>query len=118
VFSYSISKIILVLLVHVACVYSNRTSEAGDTLCVRPYIVRIEALDQETKQAEAALLCHQTELESKASGNATNPLKCPIFWDSVTCWPETSVNTTARLPCPNYINKFNMKRKLSFQIFH
>lgn len=31
------------------------------------------------------------------------------------CWPETNINETVELPCPNYVNKFNKKRKKNFQ---
>jgi hypothetical protein len=39
---------------------------------------------------------------------------CPIIWDQITCWPETSSNTTVYLPCPNYVNKFNRKSNVNF----
>ncbi len=45
--------------------------------------------------------------------NEKDPSKlvCPTTWDSVMCWPETHVNQTVYLSCPNYIDKFNIKSK-------
>ena len=41
---------------------------------------------------------------------------CPIFWDSVLCWPEGSLNQTYFMPCPIYVDKFNRKSKRIDQI--
>jgi hypothetical protein len=92
------------------CVCTNAIN-AEDTLCVRPYIVKIEDSDQDAKRHDADAACYQT-IKSKENESITqDPLKCPIIFDTVTCWPQADVNTTFSLPCPNYINKFNTKSK-------
>jgi hypothetical protein len=39
---------------------------------------------------------------------------CETVWDTVYCWPETLVNMTVQISCPNYVDKFNMKRNFVF----
>ncbi len=112
-------KFLLTFLGLIVRVYTNKSTtsapETVDTLCVRPYIVKIEAADQESKQTEAFKSCfiklEQADENSNNASSSDNALTCSLMWDSVTCWPETSVNTTARMPCPDYINKFNTKSK-------
>ena len=36
---------------------------------------------------------------------------CPRTWDGVICWPETSNGTQVSLPCPDYVNGFNLNGK-------
>lgn len=42
---------------------------------------------------------------------------CQLHWDSLLCWPETSINNTLYLPCPNYVNKFNVLSNKFLKIF-
>ncbi len=41
-----------------------------------------------------------------------DPNMCEFTWDQILCWPETFVNRTVSIPCPNYVNKFNKKSKI------
>jgi hypothetical protein len=54
-----------------------------------------------------------------SSENEKDPSKlaCLTTWDSVMCWPETPVNQTVYLSCPNYIDKFNIKSKVYVVVY-
>lgn len=72
------------------------------------YIVRINEVDQELLHNQAELNCYNSILNS----NDTSEEKvCSTTWDTVLCWPQTPLNKTIRLQCPNYINKFNTRSK-------
>jgi hypothetical protein len=36
---------------------------------------------------------------------------CETTWDEIACWPQTPVNKTLEILCPNYIDRFNRKDK-------
>ena len=78
------------------------------TLCVRPYIVNIELSDQMRSIEEKGNEC-RIELVKSFESMPSNRLKdhCPIMWDKVMCWPETKINDTVYLPCPDYVSRFN-----------
>lgn len=43
-------------------------------------------------------------------------LSCETTWDTILCWPNTPINETLEIQCPNYVDKFNMKSKFNFLV--
>ncbi|KAM7282039.1 parathyroid hormone/parathyroid hormone-related peptide receptor-like [Ixodes scapularis] len=38
---------------------------------------------------------------------------CPRVWDGILCWESAPANTTARAPCPEYLDGFDTTRTAS-----
>ena len=80
------------------------------------WIVDIEPAEQELLAQKAEIDC-DNKLESYWLNATANANACYPMWDTVLCWPETSLNTTIQISCPNYILRFNMKSKKYFQLY-
>lgn len=47
--------------------------------------------------------------------DGTDPARCPMDFDGISCWPQSKPNTTVFITCPGYINLFNYSGKVVLQ---
>ena len=85
----------------------------GSSRAVNNFIVSINRQEQEMLLKEAAKNCSE---KIRAFSNYSRVYlpkanHCPANFDSIVCWPETPINDTVYLPCPDYLDKFNIRSK-------
>nr|QVK45720.1 G protein-coupled receptor [Proales similis] len=73
-------------------------SEADDGLN------RISQQEQERRVNE-----EETKCFDQLRAYVPKPNECPMTWDTVICWPPTHAGKVVKLPCPDYIDLFNLK---------
>lgn len=96
---------VLILFMHMCCKVIDTGWTNGS--CNNDHIVSINEQEQEERINEAELQCMMDQLDQPE----IELDQCGIVWDGVYCWPASKVNETVFRPCPNYLNKFNIREK-------
>ncbi|XP_041366702.1 secretin receptor-like [Gigantopelta aegis] len=78
---------------------------------LRADVVWISPEDQQQRIQNASIACYKQMYNE--SRQIPNGVHCPMYWDTLVCWPDTPAGTVSVMPCPNYVNMFQMDENAS-----